>query len=131
MKLVKIKNKYMYTPAENEKENYKPEGIHIYAVYKDKTTGATVAIQTTHLLEHKKVLKIISKKLLPIKLPDIDFMSGIKKGLIVQDVNGNPLDLKKVKAVNVKEGKTTYLRKSQADKIKAFAGKKVRKKKKP
>lgn len=133
MKLVKIKNKYIYKPDESNPEEvkkYKRNGSHIYAVYKDKETGELRAVQTTHLYEEKKVSRIRKGVLLEMRLPKVEFPSGVKGEYYACDINGDPIDLKKVKAINVGGKKANYLPKAKADKIKAFAKKRVKEKKK-
>ena len=52
--------------------------------------------------------------------------SGVKKEFYTKDINGDPIDLKKIKATDVpgRKKKATYVRKSLAEKIVAFAKKK-------
>ena len=123
MKLVKIKNKYMY-------EGDNPNGVHIYAVFQDSITKKTKAVRTTHLYESKKQKKLERGQLLVMKLPKLLHPSGITNELIETDVHGDALNLKAVKAQNIAPGKATYLSKKQSEKIKAFAKSKKRKKKK-
>ena len=129
MKLVTIMNKYIFGPDPqnpNEKEKYKPNGSHIYAAYTDKKTNKTRLVQMTHLYEDKKVRKIKQGLILPVKLPNVQFPSGVKREYYDKDIHGKPIDLKKVKAANVlsKSKKATYLSKPLADKITKFATKK-------
>ncbi len=129
MKLVKIKNKYMYTPkTKKEAKNYIPDGTHIYAAYKDKESGETRLVQMTHMLEDRKEKRLRKGELLMVKLPNVDMPSGVKNEYFSKDVNGNDIDLAKVKAKDVKSksGKATYLCKPLADKIKAFAQKRLK-----
>lgn len=126
MKLVTIKNKYMYKPTTpEEKKKYKPNGVHLYAAYTDEETKELRLVQMTHVLENRKEKKIKSGKLLLVKLPNVDMPSGVHNSYYCKDVNGDAIDLAKVKAQNVKSksGKATYVRKPMADKIKAFAKK--------
>lgn len=130
VKLMKIKNKYMFTPKEKSKQDYKPEGVHTYIVFKD-ASGHTFAIQTTHLYEKKKQDQIDKNILLAMKLPGIKFPSGVRRGIITTDVEGKELDLSKVHAVNIRGKRGTYLTKNQAKKAIQFADRKGKKKKKP
>ena len=126
MKLVTIKNKYMYKPATpEEKKKYKPNGVHLYAAYTDEETKELRLVQMTHVIEEQKAAKIKRGKLLMVKLPNVDMPSGVKNEYFSKDVDGNAIDLAKVKAQNIKSksGKATYVRKPMADKIKAFAKK--------
>lgn len=166
MKLVTIKNKYIYKPAgyksaddqpkadekksaqkdtaekaksgqdetqgpkqaekQKRSERYKPNQAHIYAVYKDKATGETRLIQMTHVIEPKKEKAIKKGYLMPVKLPNVDMPSGVNNSYYNKDINGDPIDLQKIKAKDIegKKKKATYIRKSLAEKIIAFAQKK-------
>lgn len=53
MRLVRIKNKYLY-------ESDNPEGVHTYAVYYDKKTKRNRAVALTHL--YQKDEKRFAKK---------------------------------------------------------------------
>ncbi len=129
-KIVKIKNKYMFTPTEKNSKDYKPDGVHTYIVFKD-TAGHTFAIRTTHLYEKKKFDQLEKKILMAMKLPNIKYPSGVRRGIISTDVEGKELDLNKVHAVNISGKRGTYLTKKQAEKVIKFACKKDKKKKKP
>lgn len=139
MKLVTIKNKYIFKPDEppkpkkkkdGEKEGpekkYNPNQAHIYAVYKDKETGETRLIQMTHVIEPQKKSAIKMGRLMMVQLPNVDMPSGVKNEYYTIDINGDPIDLKKIKAADIpgKNKKATYVRKSLAEKIIAFAKKK-------
>lgn len=128
MKLVTIKNKYIFKPdSKKAKEiaKYKPNEAHIYAVYKDKQTKETRLIQMTHLIEEKKKIGIQRGYLMMVQLPNVEFPSGVKNEYFFKDVDGNPIDLKKLKAKNIngKSKKPTYLRKKLSDQIIGFAKK--------
>lgn len=130
VKLVKIKNKYMFTPKEKNEQDYNPEGVHTYIVFK-YNDGRIGAIRTTHLYEKKKENQLNKKILMEMKLPGIRFRSGIRRGVITTDIEGEELDLNKVRAVNIKGNRGTYLSKKQAEKVFEFADRKGIKKKKP
>ena len=51
--------------------------------------------------------------------------SGVKNEFYTKDIDGDPIDLKKIKAADVpgKKKKATYIRKPLAEKIIAFARK--------
>ena len=126
MKLVTIKNKYIFRPrTDKEAAKYKPNEAHIYAAYTDEETGETRLVQMTHLYEERKRIGIKQGYILPVKLPNVEFPSGTHDYYYSKDIDGKPIDLKKVKAKNLnsKSGKATYVRKPLADKIKAFAKK--------
>lgn len=127
MKIVTIKNKYIFGPkAGRGTKKYDPNEAHIYAVYKDDKSGETRLVQMTHLYEPRKRDAIKQGHILPVKLPNVEFPSGVNNSYYIKDINGEPIDLKKVKARDIKgkSKKATYLRKPLADKIKAFAKKK-------
>lgn len=121
MKLVKIKNKYMFRPKKGQEKDYEPEGVHIYAVETDKNTKETWAVRLTHVYEPVKEKRIKKGQIIVMKFPNITFPSGVTNKRTTKDIDGNPLDLKKVKAVNVSPNTTTYIPKAQADKIKSFS----------
>ena len=99
MKLVKIRDKYMYKPiTPAQKAKYNPNGVHTYLVYKDKRSGEVRAIRTTHMYEPQKEKLLEKGGLMVVKLPKIKYPSGIRNGYVTTDINGNPLDLKAVKA---------------------------------
>ncbi len=121
MKLVKIKNKYMFLPKKGQEKDYEPEGIHIYAVETDKKTKETWAVRLTHVYEPIKVKKIKKGQIIVMKLPDVQYPSGVTNTRMTKDVHGQPLDLKKVDAININPKKATYLSRAQAEKIKSFS----------
>lgn len=92
MRLFKIKNKYMYNSQNND---YKPNGNHTYAVYKDKKTGKYRAIQLTHLFETKKVAQIEKGQLLIENFNYFKYPTGVKNNYYDKDINGNILDFGK------------------------------------
>lgn len=109
----------MYRPKRGEK--YDPEGNHTYMVYKDKTTKKIYAIQTTHLYEKKKEKKIENGTLMVAKLPKIKYPSGIHKQIYKTDINGNPIDLKRVNAINCDGGnKSVYVPSKLSKKVLKF-----------
>lgn len=127
MKIVKIKDKFMFKPkTERELAKYKPNGSHTYLVYSDRKTGETRAIRTTHLYEDKKVKQIDCGCLMVAKLPKIKYPSGIRNSYVSTDVKGNPLDLKKVKAINYGGRNAVYVPTKKAKTIQRFANKKER-----
>ncbi len=130
VKLVKIKNKYMFNPTEKNQKDYKPNGVHTYIVFKDAEEH-THAIRTTHLYEKKKFDQIEKNILMAMKLPGIKYPSGVRYGIISTDIEGKKLDLNKVHAVNINGKRGTYLSKKQAEKVLNFADRKRIKKKKP
>ena len=127
MKLVKIRDKYMYKPiTPAQKAKYNPNGVHTYLVYKDKRSGEVRAIRTTHMYEPQKEKLLEKGGLMVVKLPKIKYPSGIRNGYVTTDINGNPLDLKAVNAINYGGDKAVYVPTYQAKKIRRFARKKER-----
>ena len=127
MKLVKIRDKYMYKPiTPAQKAKYNPNGVHTYLVYKDKRSGEVRAIRTTHMYEPQKEKLLEKGGLMVVKLPKIKYPSGIRNGYVTTDINGNPLDLKAVNAINYGWKKAVYVPTYQAKKILQFARKKER-----
>ena len=126
MRLVKIRNKYMFKPKnENEEKTYKENQEHIYAVYKDDKSGELRAVQLTHLYYHKRVQALERKLLKEVKLPSIKYPSGAKNSYYAKDINGNPLDLDAVEGQVIKnsKNKTVYVPAKTAKEIKRFAKK--------
>ena len=127
MKLVKIRDKYMYKPiTPAQKAKYNPNGVHTYLVYKDKRSGEVRAIRATHMYEPQKEKLLEKGGLMVVKLPKIKYPSGIRNGYVTTDINGNPLDLKAVNAINYGGKKAVYGPTYQAEKIRRFARKKER-----
>ena len=110
MKLVKIRDKYMYKPiTPAQKAKYNPNGVHTYLVNKDKRSGEVRAIRTTHMYEPQKEKLLEKGGLMVVKLPKIKYPSGIRNGYVTTDINGNPLDLKAVNAINFGGEKAVYV----------------------
>lgn len=127
MKLVKIRDKYMYKPiTPAQKAKYNPNGVHPYLVYKDKRSGETRAIRTTHMYEPHKEKLLEKGGLMVVRLPKIKYPSGIRNGYVTTDINGKPLDLKAVNAINYGGKNAVYVPTYQAEKIRRFARKKER-----
>ena len=56
-----------------------------------------------------------------VKLPKITYPSGVRKGIYKCDVNGKPLDLKAVNAINIgKNNKPVYISSNLTKKILKF-----------
>lgn len=126
MRLVKIRNKYMFKPKnEKEEKAYKGNQEHIYAVYKEEKSGELRAVQLTHLYDHKRVQALERKLLKEVKLPSIKYPSGAKNSYFAKDINGNPLDLDAVEGHIIKnsKNKTVYVPAKTAKEIKRFAKK--------
>lgn len=125
MKLVTIKNKFIFKPGSKSKKKYKPEQAHIYAAYRDKKSKQTRLIQMTHVIEPRKQADLKKGNLLMVKLPNVDMPSGVRNQYYTKDISGAPIDLKKMEAKNIetKSGKATYVSKPLAKKIVGFAKK--------
>lgn len=93
MKLVKIKNKYMF-------KSKRPNQEHIYLLEYDRHTQSYKAIQTTHLYEIPKNKQDKIKKgfLKEMVFKKLHFPSGIKKGTYVKTLSGDKITLKSVRA---------------------------------
>ena len=84
------------------------------------------AIRATHMYEPQKEKLLESGDLMVVKLPKIKYPSGIRNGYVSTDINGKPLDLKAVNAINYGGEKAVYVPTYQAEKIRRFARKKER-----
>lgn len=122
MKLVKIKNKFMFKQKDGQGPD--PNGTHIYIYDEDKKTGEKRLIPTTHVLDPKRQREIDNKAIMMMKLPKVRHISGIRKNCRTHDVNGNLIDLKTLQAQNINGGKAVYLPTKTADKIRKFVNKK-------
>ena len=117
MKLVKIKNKYMFNSVSPEKE-------HTYLHYYDKKSKETRLIQTTHIyekpFEKRRFLKFGVLK--EFKFKDCYLPSGVNNHYINSDIKGKKLPYRS----NMYKVIGTIPQK-QANKIISFGGKKTRK----
>lgn len=98
-----------------------PSGTHLYAVYKDKKTKRTRAIQLTHVLEKKKERQINRGVLSIEKIKPIKHISGVPNKYYDSDVNGKPLQIGKK---NKRKSDMKYIGTvptSQAKRIQKFA----------
>lgn len=120
MRIFKIKNKEIY----NVKKGDNPEGIHFYAVYKDKKTGKYRAIQLTHVLEEKKEKQIKKGQLTLEKIKCIGkkSISGVHNQYYDKDINGKDLDFGR----KTKHKKVGNVSSAQAKRIMKHARKKVK-----
>ena len=115
MRLFKVFNKFMY----KEKDPKKANGLHTYAVYKDKKTNKYRAIQLTHLLEPKKEKQINKGNLRVEKFKFFKFPTGVPKQYYDCDVNGKNLNFGK----NTKHLFVCNVPSKQAQRIIKFATK--------
>lgn len=116
MRLVKIKNKYLFN-------SNNPNGIHTYATYYDRKNKRYNAIQLTHLyVKDEKRFKQVSKgNIMVTKFKEFDVPSGVRNQYYTKNINGGKIDLKDKE--NVVKVEKRHLSKKQADKIKLFAKK--------
>lgn len=122
MRLFKIKNKEMYVTKSNKEKNMS----HIYAVYKDKKTKEYRAIQLTHLYDPKREKQLKKGYLKVEKLKQFQYPTGIHNKYYTKDINGNLLDFGR----KTKYKKVGTVPTKQAKRIKDFATKKIKSKKK-
>lgn len=113
MKLVKIKNKYLYNSD-------KPEGVHTYAVYYDKASKRNRAVALTHLYckDAKRFSQIKKGKLSVEHFKEFDVPSGVWDYYYSETVDGRKINLKDHE---IKKIEPRYISKKQADRIKDFA----------
>lgn len=88
MKLVKVKNKYMFVS-----DKVSPEGEHYYLHYYDRKSKETRLIQLTHLYEKPKDKSAQLRKnyIQEMKFKDLYLPSGVKNRYFNTDVKGNKL----------------------------------------
>ena len=116
MRLVKIKNKYLF-------KSDNPNGTHTYAAYYDRKNKRYNAVQLTHLyVKDEKRFKQVSKGTIKVmKFKEFDVPSGVRNQYYSKNVQGGKIDLKD--ETNVKVISNRHLSKKQSDKIKLFANK--------
>ena len=116
MRLVKIRNKYMF-------ESDKPYGVHSYGVYYDRKNKRYNAVQLTHLyIKDEDRFKQVKKgNIMIAKFKEFDTPSGVRNYYFSTNINGGKINLKDK---NVKFYSNRYLPKKQSAKIKKFATKK-------
>ena len=117
MRLVKIKNKYLFKSGN-------PNGTHTYAAYYDKKNKRYNAVQLTHLyVKDKKRFEQVKQGMLMVaKFKEFDVPSGVKNSYFYKNVTGGKIDLKDKN--NVRLVSTRNLSKKQSEKIRLFAKKK-------
>ena len=94
-----------------------PNGVHTYAVYKDRKSNKYRAIQLTHLYENRKEHQIKSGYLKVEKFKQFDYPTGVHNSYYDKDVHGNSLYFGK----NTKHLKIGNIPDKQAKRIKNFA----------
>lgn len=115
MRLVKIKNKYLFNSSN-------PNGTHTYAVYYDKTTKQNNAIALTHLYikDDKRFKQVKKGNIMVANFKEFETPTGVKNYYYSRNTNGKKINLKDKDVVKVYK---RYLPKKQADKMKKFARK--------
>ena len=123
MGIYRIKNKYIYRKSKKDKHKYNEDGYHDYiGIHSDRDNTYNL-IGLTHVLDPKRQKQIMRKniKIMTFKAyrtqNGVDIPSGVNKRIITSDVNGDPMDLDRVKAESVKNGKLT---KTQAHAVAKF-----------
>ena len=117
MRLVKIKNRYLYKGND-------PNGVHTYAVYYDNKSKKNRAVGLTHLYvkDEKRFKQVTKGNIMVMKFKEFDVPSGVKNSYFDKNVQGKKIDLKDKS--NVKFISQRYLKKAQSDRIKNFAKRK-------
>ena len=114
MKIYHIKDSYMFNRNNRT-------GTHRYAVYKDRKTHETRAIQLTHLYEipNNKKHRLNNGWIKKYKLSCYSLPSGVETGYKTKDINGNPIVLDR------SNSRVSYsLNKKDSKKIKSIAKRK-------
>lgn len=113
MRLVKIKNKYLFN-SDN------PNGIHTYAVYYDNKTKQNRAIALTHLYikDDKRFKQVKKGNIMVSKFKEFETPTGVQNYYYSKNTSGKNINLKDKDVVKVNR---RYLPKKQADEIKRFA----------
>ena len=93
MKIVKIKNKYMF-------KSNRPEQEHIYLLDYDKNIRGYKAIETTHIYEKpvNKSIKIKKGFLKEFLFKKLYLPSGVNNGYYTDTLQGNKITLATVEA---------------------------------
>lgn len=124
MRIYRIKNKYIYRKAEEDKHRYSPDGYHDYIGFYSKKDKGWELIGLTHVLDKKRQRQIENSeiKMMTFKAyrtkKGIDIPSGVKKDLIKKDINGKKIkNMKSIKASKIKDG---VLSKQQAILVSKF-----------
>ena len=116
MRIYHIKNSYMY----NRKDK---NGTHRYAVFKDRKTGQTCAVQLTHLYEiaPNKLKQINNGHIVKYKLKCYSFPSGVNTGYITTNIDGHPIVLN-----NLNSRPSYTLSKKDSRRIRKIAKRKIK-----
>ena len=116
MRLVKIKNKYLF-------KSDNPNGIHTYAAYYDRKNKRYNAVQLTHLYvkDEKRFKQVHRGNIMVTKFKEFDVPSGVRNQYYWKNVNGGKINLKDKNVTYVAK---QHLSKKQSDKIKLFANSK-------
>lgn len=114
MRLVKIKNKYLF-------KSDNPNGTHTYATYYDRKNKRYNAIQLTHLYvkDENRFKQVKRGNIMVAKFKEFDVPSGVRNQYYSKNINGGKIDLKDRDNVFIVSKR--HLNKKQSDKIKSFA----------
>lgn len=114
MRLVKIKNKYLFN-------SNNPNGTHTYAAYYDKANKRFNAVQLTHLYvkDDKRFKQVKRGNIMVTKFKEFDVPSGVRNVFYSKNISGGKIDL--TDRANVVKVEKRYLSKQQSSKIKSFA----------
>lgn len=113
MKLVKIKNRYLFN-------SNNPNGTYTYALYKDRKTKELRAVALTHIYnkDPNRFNQIRRGNIIVEKFKEFDVPSGVHKHYYSTDINGNKLNLKNN---NIEKLFNSYVNKKQSKRIINFA----------
>ena len=88
MRLVKIKNKYLFN-------SNNPNGTHTYAAYYDRANKRYNAVQLTHLYvkDDKRFKQVKRGDIMVTKFKEFDVPSGVRNQYYNKNINGSKIDL--------------------------------------
>jgi hypothetical protein len=104
MKIVQIKNKYMFHTPKNiskARRKYYPDEKHYYAFYQDKDTKENRLVRLTHLYEKNKSIKIKNNEIKVEKFNKLTDPSGVINKYRNTDINNKPINLKNINAYTI------------------------------
>ena len=115
MRLVKIKNKYLFN-------SNNPNGTHTYATFYDRKNKRYNAVQLTHLyVKDANRFKQVSRgNIMVTKFKEFDVPSGVRNQYYNKNINGGKIDLKNKNIIYIAKN---HLSKKQSNSIKSFANK--------
>lgn len=115
MRLVKIKNKYLFN-------SNNPNGTHTYAAFYDRKNKCYNAVQLTHLYvkDANRFRQVSRGNIMVTKFKEFDVPSGVRNQYYNKNINGGKIDLKDKNVIYVAKN---HLNKKQSNCIKLFANK--------